>query len=622
MPVVIFIVLTAFVSARLAWWFFNRSPGPEGTKQEMDAGKKPADTGNNNIVAEKTKEGARAGNADDMLQWARGIAAAPEAEKIISAAALGGAEAFYKLGCAVRYDKGKIFRGDKELAMLWITKAAGLNQPDALDDLGDEALSCKNYPEAARYYSLAIKNGSEMANLKHAYCMMFGLGVPKDVSGGFELLREISEKDSRDLAVFCAKASMETGTVSILLISPFLDSATLTKLGNKDGSCNIPDMEEYFSGERISEKYTTGTLAYIKKPTRVQPSPANSSENKMEKPMSDRMKTDAPPAPHGDIRTAVYDAKKLKPEQIKTEPVPMPPPQGNGKSPMEELQELIGLEKVKATVQSVANQMIFFKMRQKAGLPFSGFNLHFVFSGNPGTGKTTVARILGRILKDVGYLEKGHVVEVSDRDVIGEYVGTTAPKMAAKVNAAMGGILFIDEAYSLVNHGGMNSDFGAEAISTLLKMMEDHREEFVVIAAGYPKEMLAFINSNPGFKSRFSEFVEFDDYPPPMLGKIFLKMAADNKYVLTDEAQAALTGIMDEATSLFAENFPNARFVRNLFEDTVKNLANRVVSHKNADISTADLTRIEKADLDAAFEDARISAQEESVPIGFNVHGQ
>jgi len=279
--------------------------------------------------------------------------------------------------------------------------------------------------------------------------------------------------------------------------------------------------------------------------------------------------------------------------------------------PFAVLDNLVGLAKVKKAMKSLSSQMKFFAKRKAAGLPYEKPATHFVFTGNPGTGKTTVARILGGIMKSSGYLEKGHVVECSARDLIGEWVGTTAPKVGRQVEAAIGGVLFIDEAYSLLNAVGARASFTDEAIATLLKLMEDRRHEFVVVAAGYPDEMLSFVNANPGLKSRFSEFVVFDDYGASDLEEIYLRMAERMQYRLQDRAREMLKTVMAEAPAAFAGEFSNGRFVRNLFEDTIKYMAGRLErldgGHATPDAPPGieELSVIHLEDVQAAWDEAK-----------------
>ena len=204
-----------------------------------------------------------------------------------------------------------------------------------------------------------------------------------------------------------------------------------------------------------------------------------------------------------------------------------------------------------------------------------------VFSGNPGTGKTTIARILGEVYKDVGVLSKGHVVEVDRSGLVGEYIGHTAVKTQEKINEAIGGILFIDEAYSLVKEG---RDFGQEAIDTLLKAMEDNRNNFIVIVAGYTELMQKFIDSNPGLKSRFTKYVNFPDYSADELVQIFLKMCEEYDFKLTDQAEKVMRDKIYAMEATKDKNFANARDVRNLFEEVVTRQASRLVNEPSADI--------------------------------------
>lgn len=240
---------------------------------------------------------------------------------------------------------------------------------------------------------------------------------------------------------------------------------------------------------------------------------------------------------------------------------------------MAELHSLIGLERVKQDVDSLRNLIKVQAMRRQQGLPNTSVSYHCVFSGNPGTGKTTVARILAGIYKELGLLKKGHLVEVDRSKLVGEYVGQTAPKTNKVIDEALDGVLFIDEAYTLV--GGQN-DYGAEAIATLLKRMEDDRERLVVILAGYTDEIKEFIDSNPGLQSRFNRYIHFDDYSADELLDIFMRNIKKSGYVITGEAYVQLQIAIRQATAKSDRNFGNARYVRNLFERIVQKQADRL----------------------------------------------
>ena len=201
---------------------------------------------------------------------------------------------------------------------------------------------------------------------------------------------------------------------------------------------------------------------------------------------------------------------------------------------------------------------------------------HLVFTGNPGTGKTTVARILARLYKKIGVLSKGQLVETDRSGLVAGYVGQTALKTQKKIEEAMGGVLFIDEAYSLAQGSSQGTDFGQEAVDTLLKAMEDHRDEFIVIAAGYTKPMETFIHSNPGLKSRFNKFIEFPDYTIDELMQIFELNLKKYQYTAKEEVLGEVKQLIMLNKAQNLENFANARAVRNLFENIITNQARRI----------------------------------------------
>ena len=267
--------------------------------------------------------------------------------------------------------------------------------------------------------------------------------------------------------------------------------------------------------------------------------------------------------------------------------------------PYQELDDLIGLESVKQEVRSLANFVKLQKQREAQGLKSAKVSYHLVFYGSPGTGKTTVARIVGRIYKDLGVLKKGHTVETDRAGLCGEYVGKTGPKTDTVISKALDGVLFIDEAYSLVPEGGGGNDYGQEAISTILKRMEDYRDRLVVIVAGYKDEMQRFIDSNPGLQSRFNRYIDFPDYTGLELADIFKMYMKKNQYTLAPDAEEYLKEQFEFAVAHKDRNFGNARFARNVFEKSIQQQANRLAGQTNLD--KARLTELTVEDLQGGF---------------------
>jgi stage V sporulation protein K len=254
----------------------------------------------------------------------------------------------------------------------------------------------------------------------------------------------------------------------------------------------------------------------------------------------------------------------------------------------EEMSALVGMEEMKKIIKEIYAWIYINKVREEQGLQAGTQVLHMLFKGNPGTGKTTVARLIGKLLKEMNALSKGHLIEAERADLVGEYIGHTAQKTRDLIKKAMGGILFVDEAYSLARGG--EKDFGKEAIDTLVKNMEDKQNDFILILAGYAKEMDQFLNLNPGLRSRFPLVIEFPDYTVDQLMEIAKKMMKERQYVFSKEAEWKLKEQLQTIKyNRAAHVFSNGRYIRNVIEKAVRTQAMRLLmneSYEKKDLET------------------------------------
>ena len=330
----------------------------------------------------------------------------------------------------------------------------------------------------------------------------------------------------------------------------------------------------------------------------------------------------APPAEHSSSGAAPVSGTPAEPERRPEAPARAEAPAETQEAPetanppekledlQKELDSYIGLASVKQEVRNLINLVTIHQLRKDNGLPVTELSLHMVFSGNPGTGKTTIARLMARIYHSLGILSKGQLVEVDRSGLVAGYVGQTALKTGKVIEKALGGVLFIDEAYAL--NGRSDNDFGQEAIDTLLKAMEDHRDDLVVIAAGYDGLMDDFVRSNPGLESRFNRFLHFDDYSPDELLAIFRMQCGKGCYELDEDGEEALKQLLERESREHSVSFGNARGVRNIFEKLLVIQANRLAGLPS--VSREDLTRITADDVKTASgapEEPRKNTQED-----------
>ena len=346
--------------------------------------------------------------------------------------------------------------------------------------------------------------------------------------------------------------------------------------------------------EKYSDFLDTGTNSIIEKLQKSAAANAKPSAKTPKSELPDFLQNQTPDSiPTASDILGLDKAPKPAVVAAKDKAVELPPE--TMEDVMKELDALIGLSEIKDNIRTLVNLIKIQDERRKHNLPVVEIGLHQAYLGNPGTGKTSVARIIGRIYKASGRLSKGHLVETDRQSLVGGYVGQTAIKTKEKLDEAAGGVLFVDEAYSLAPEGGEN-DFGQEAITTILKYMEDNRNDFVLIAAGYPAEMQRFLNSNPGLVSRFNDTISFPDYTVEELYLIFEGILKKNSYTVPTAVALRIKTDFSWFVEHKNHNFANGRLVRKYFEEIVENQANRLAKNVKGN-SKLQLKRVAIADL-------------------------
>ena len=464
-----------------------------------------------------------------------------------------------------------------------------LSQAEGFERLARQTLEALGSPPdlAAKLHALRGDRALRQADYPHAE-RAFGEAIAalRESGGGggelFELLQKLAISRSHQGADERALEAFDEALAVATSIGPAFSSAAYVHIGKAESLRRLgrrAEAEESLRAAIAAAQYAPKegrdriALAARRALDALRPRPADGSRPPVALAGARPDAPAAPPPPlHADA--SAYDVV------------------------LAELDALIGLAAVKAEVRRLAELLRIATMRRDAGLKTVSVSLHLVFEGGAGTGKTTVARLFGRLYKSLGLLATDKVIEATRDDFVSGYVGQTAAKANAVVDSALDGVLFIDEAYALVRPGS-DGDFGPEAVVELLKRMEDDRARLAVIAAGYPLEMDEFLASNSGFRSRFGETIHFDDYGPAELVQIFEKFAADSDYALTDAARKELKLAMERLHAARDRYFGNARTARNLFDDVVAHQAQRLL-RSGAKPDRAALMELTPADVQAA----------------------
>lgn len=398
----------------------------------------------------------------------------------------------------------------------------------------------------------------EYKKLEEAYLKAFGLIEQNLLSD----MPEKSESDGEDAKDFLQNAgeNRDAAAKDIAAVRDYMDMS-IFELSDKIGS-----------GIRVMSKgLAADSLSNPTESIKIQPAEAVKNDGLVSQ--QSKAKSDANANKQGIRGENAPKEKELKASATESEDTE---PEKTADELLAEMDALVGLDTVKKDIRSMINFIRVCKLREERGMKAPKLSYHMVFSGNPGTGKTTIARMLAQLYKAIGILPKGQLVEVDRSGLIAGYQGQTAIKTAEVLESAMGGVLFIDEAYALVDND--TDTYGKECIATILKAMEDHRDELIVIVAGYDELMHKFIDSNPGFKSRFNKYIHFPDYSGEELEKIFLLQCKSNGYELEAEARKLLRAVFDDWYETRDENFGNGRTVRNSFEKIINCQASRLAA--------------------------------------------
>lgn len=515
----------------------------------------------------------------------------------------GDAEGQYYLGWM--YANGTGLPKDAEEAAEWFRKAGEQGHPDAQNCLGEMYLAGKGVPEdtheAARWFCIAANLGHASAQRHLGRMYAEGIGVVKNIGTAFKWIRKSAEQgdadgqyllgltysrgigvqvDAVEAVKWYRKASNQGHVMAQFTLGRCYADGTGVSVSNAEavkwyhkaaeGGHSVAQLflgQMYADGIGV-EKDSVTARNWVRKA--VSTLTAGSVKN----PSSEKLKEL--------LDTALAELERISATMLA--------------GALQKLDRLVGLESVKAQVRGLIDFMDVQRKRDAAGLKSVGVSLHLVFTGNPGTGKTTVARYLGEIYAAMGILPRGHLIEAHREDLVAGYIGQTAIKTKAKIEVALDGVLFIDEAYALNVRHTTNEDFGSEAVTTLLAAMENNRERLAVIVAGYPTEMKRFIEMNPGLRSRFTRYIEFEDYQPSELTQIFTQLADDQDYRLSEGARSRLAAHMTLAYASRGRDFGNGRYVRNVFEASVERHAKRVKQFGLTDHES--LRTLTEADLD------------------------